>query len=112
MSSLPPALDFAAMETDIVAKWKEEEAFATQDKLSLERGDKVRFRFCFEWSHTLVLILKYLTLTLFLFLVFLVVVRLMMDVPFCRSIYGFPNDDRPCLFDPDFYSSCLRNDIL
>ena len=41
MSSLPPALDFAAMESEIVAKWKEEDAFATQDKLSLERGDKV-----------------------------------------------------------------------
>ena len=41
MSSLPPALDFAAMENDIVAKWKEEETFYTQDKLSLERGDKV-----------------------------------------------------------------------
>lgn len=29
------------MEDDIVAKWKEEETFPTQDKLSLERGDKV-----------------------------------------------------------------------
>eukprot|EP00977_Amphora_coffeiformis_P029408 scaffold40463_cov206-Amphora_coffeaeformis.AAC.5 len=44
MSSLPPALDFPGMETEMVAKWKEEETFATQDKLSLERGDK-RFTF-------------------------------------------------------------------
>ena len=42
MSSLPPALDFAAMEQDIVSKWQKEESFATQDRLSLERGDKVR----------------------------------------------------------------------
>jgi hypothetical protein len=42
MSSLPPALDFPAMETAIVAKWKEEDTFHTQDALSLERGDKVR----------------------------------------------------------------------
>jgi len=42
MSSLPPALDFPGMEMEIVAKWKEKETFPTQDKLSLERGDKVR----------------------------------------------------------------------
>jgi len=30
------------MEMEIVAKWKEKETFPTQDKLSLERGDKVR----------------------------------------------------------------------
>lgn len=42
MSSLPPALNFAAMEQDIVSKWQKEESFATQDRLSLERGDKVR----------------------------------------------------------------------
>jgi hypothetical protein len=41
MSSLPPALDFAAMEEEICEKWKKEDAFKTQDKLSLERGDKV-----------------------------------------------------------------------
>jgi isoleucyl-tRNA synthetase len=41
MSSLPPALDFAAMEMDIVSKWKQEESFATQDRLSLERDEKV-----------------------------------------------------------------------
>jgi hypothetical protein len=45
MSSLPPALDFPAMETAIVAKWKEEDTFHTQDALSLERGDKVRIKY-------------------------------------------------------------------
>lgn len=40
-SSLPPALDFAAAEEEICAKWAKEETFKTQDKLSLERGDEV-----------------------------------------------------------------------
>lgn len=30
------------MEVDICAKWKEEDTFYTQDRLSQERGDKVR----------------------------------------------------------------------
>jgi hypothetical protein len=42
MSSLPPALDFTAMEEEICLKWKTEDSFKMQDKLSLERGDKVR----------------------------------------------------------------------
>ena len=42
MSSLPPALDFPAMEAELVEKWKKENTFHTQDKLSLERGDEVR----------------------------------------------------------------------
>jgi hypothetical protein len=41
MSSLPPALDFTAMEEEICLKWKNEDSFKMQDKLSLERGDKV-----------------------------------------------------------------------
>jgi hypothetical protein len=41
MSSLPPALDFIAMEEEICSKWKTEDSFKMQDKLSLERGDKV-----------------------------------------------------------------------
>lgn len=43
MSSLPPALDFPGMEEDICAKWKEQDTFKTQDRLSLERGDEVRY---------------------------------------------------------------------
>jgi hypothetical protein len=42
MSALPPALDFTAMEEEICLKWKTEDSFKMQDKLSLERGDKVR----------------------------------------------------------------------
>ena len=42
MSSLPPALNFAEMEEDIVKKWKEEDAFHRQNQLSKERGDEVR----------------------------------------------------------------------
>ena len=42
MSSLPPALNFAEMEEDVCKQWKEGETFAMQDKLSRERGDKVR----------------------------------------------------------------------
>ncbi|KAL7565166.1 hypothetical protein ACA910_003356 [Epithemia clementina (nom. ined.)] len=40
MSSLPPALDFPAMEEEIVEKWKREDTFRTQNQLSLDRGDK------------------------------------------------------------------------
>jgi len=40
MSSLPPALNFAEMEEDIVKKWKEEDAFHRQNQLSKERGDE------------------------------------------------------------------------
>jgi hypothetical protein len=43
MSSLPPALDFPAMEEEIGRQWKEQDAFRRQDELSLERGDPVRF---------------------------------------------------------------------
>ena len=43
MPSLPPALDFPGMEEDICAKWKEQDTFKTQDRLSLERGDEVRY---------------------------------------------------------------------
>ena len=45
MSALPPTLDFAAAEEEICAKWKEEDTFLTQDKLSLDRGDEVRLKF-------------------------------------------------------------------
>jgi hypothetical protein len=48
MSSLPPALDFIAMEEEICLKWKTEDSFKMQDKLSLERGDKVRYCYCEE----------------------------------------------------------------
>jgi hypothetical protein len=41
MASLPPAMNFAEMEEDICKKWKEEDSFKMQDKLSLERGDEV-----------------------------------------------------------------------
>ena len=41
MSSLPPALDFPAMELDLVKKWQESGTFQMQNKLSLERGDEV-----------------------------------------------------------------------
>lgn len=40
MSNLPPNLDFSKAEEDICVKWKEENTFKTQDKLSLERGDE------------------------------------------------------------------------
>ena len=40
MSSLPPTLNFSKAEEEICAKWEKEETFRTQDKLSLERGDK------------------------------------------------------------------------
>jgi len=40
MSSLPPALDFAKAEEDICAKWKEEDTFKGQNRLSEERGDE------------------------------------------------------------------------
>ena len=56
MTALPPALDFPAMELEILAKWKEEETFQTQDKLSLDRGDQVRcnspFQFIIHSNHT------------------------------------------------------------
>jgi len=41
MSALPPAMNFAAQEEEICKKWKEEDSFHQQDKLSLERGDAV-----------------------------------------------------------------------
>mmetsp|Transcript_17003 Transcript_17003/g.39032 ORF Transcript_17003/g.39032 Transcript_17003/m.39032 type:complete len:1175 (+) Transcript_17003:190-3714(+) len=39
MSSLPPALNFADCEVEICKKWKEEDSFRRQNKLSEERGD-------------------------------------------------------------------------
>eukprot|EP00339_Tiarina_fusa_P025632 CAMPEP_0117008832 /NCGR_PEP_ID=MMETSP0472-20121206/8199_1 /TAXON_ID=693140 ORGANISM="Tiarina fusus, Strain LIS" /NCGR_SAMPLE_ID=MMETSP0472 /ASSEMBLY_ACC=CAM_ASM_000603 /LENGTH=1165 /DNA_ID=CAMNT_0004710969 /DNA_START=103 /DNA_END=3600 /DNA_ORIENTATION=- len=40
MSSLPPALNFAETEEVICKKWKDEDSFQQQNKLSLERGDE------------------------------------------------------------------------
>lgn len=42
MASLPGQLDFAVTEEDICRQWKDEGTFATQNRLSLERGDEVR----------------------------------------------------------------------
>ena len=53
MTALPPALDFPAMELAILAKWKEEETFQTQDKLSLDRGDQVRWQLTIPVHHSL-----------------------------------------------------------
>ena len=50
MSSLPPTLNFAEAEEEIVKKWKEENSFHKQNELSLERGDEV----CRESSCTFV----------------------------------------------------------
>ena len=41
MANLPPAMNFADAEEHIVKKWKDENTFRVQDKLSLERGDDV-----------------------------------------------------------------------
>ena len=41
MANLPPAMNFADAEENIVKKWKDEETFKVQDKLALERGDEV-----------------------------------------------------------------------
>jgi len=41
MSSLPGQLDFAQMEEEICERWKREDTFKVQDRLSLERGDEV-----------------------------------------------------------------------
>jgi len=41
MSFLPPALNFAEAEVEICKKWKEEDSFHQQNKLSEERGDDV-----------------------------------------------------------------------
>ena len=41
-SSLPPTLNFAKVEEEIFEIWKKSNTFATQDRLSKERGDKVR----------------------------------------------------------------------
>lgn len=43
MSSLPPALNFPETEEGICKKWKEEDSFRQQNKLSEERGDDVSF---------------------------------------------------------------------
>lgn len=42
MSSLPPKLDLVATEEEICKKWREENTFYIQNKLSLKRGDEVR----------------------------------------------------------------------
>ena len=42
MTSLPPALNFAETEEEIVKQWQAEQTFHLQNKLSLERGDEVR----------------------------------------------------------------------
>ena len=41
MSSLPPTLNFSDAEEEICKKWKEEDTFKMQNKLSKERGDEV-----------------------------------------------------------------------
>jgi hypothetical protein len=41
MASLPPTLNFSDAEEEICKKWKEEDIFRLQNKLSKERGDKV-----------------------------------------------------------------------
>ena len=40
-ASLPSTLEFAKVEDEICVKWATEQTFATQDRLSQERGDKV-----------------------------------------------------------------------
>lgn len=46
MSDLPPALDFPKAEEETCDRWKREGTFKTQDRLSVERGDEVRFFKC------------------------------------------------------------------
>ena len=41
MANLPPTMNFADAEENIVKKWKDEDTFKVQDKLALERGDEV-----------------------------------------------------------------------
>ena len=41
MSSLPPALNFSEAEEEICKKWKDDDTFRLQNKLSEERGDEV-----------------------------------------------------------------------
>eukprot|EP00566_Odontella_aurita_P004184 CAMPEP_0113545400 /NCGR_PEP_ID=MMETSP0015_2-20120614/11240_1 /TAXON_ID=2838 /ORGANISM="Odontella" /LENGTH=1181 /DNA_ID=CAMNT_0000445761 /DNA_START=46 /DNA_END=3591 /DNA_ORIENTATION=+ /assembly_acc=CAM_ASM_000160 len=40
MANLPPALDFAKAEEEICQKWKDEDTFKSQNRLSEERGDE------------------------------------------------------------------------
>lgn len=42
MASLPGQLDFPRTEEETCARWKADGTFATQNRLSLERGDAVR----------------------------------------------------------------------
>ena len=49
MASLPPALNFAETEEEICKKWKEEDSFKQQNKLSLERGDDVSITTMLAW---------------------------------------------------------------
>jgi len=42
MSSLPPAMNFPAMEDEICKDWKENDTFQTQNRLAKERNDPVR----------------------------------------------------------------------
>ncbi len=41
MSSLAGNIDFAKTEEEVCVKWKEENTFRTQDRLSKDRGDEV-----------------------------------------------------------------------
>jgi hypothetical protein len=43
MSSLPPALDFPKAEEEVCEMWAKESTFKTQNRLSQEREDEVRF---------------------------------------------------------------------
>ena len=41
MSTLSANIDFSKAEEEICQKWKEEDTFKTQNRLSQERGDEV-----------------------------------------------------------------------
>ena len=42
MSALAGNIDFAKAEEEVCKKWKDENTFRTQNRLSEERGDEVR----------------------------------------------------------------------
>ncbi len=42
MSSFPSKLDFPKAEEEVCEKWKNEDTFKTQNRLSEDRGDEVR----------------------------------------------------------------------
>jgi hypothetical protein len=50
MASLPPTLNFSDAEEEICKKWKEEDTFRLQNKLSKERGDAVSTYLTVEYS--------------------------------------------------------------